>query len=329
MGYVLDDAVIEKINHISPGANQTLLGNLVDQALGGILPPGSVALSELEMATAGKVIASNGAAVANTWKTISASAPAFTGSALGTHIHAAITAGTPAGSVAAPVFTGAAMGTHQHDAISAGTPAGSVAAPTFTGSALGTHIHDAITAGTPSGTITGKLELATPAFSGTGWATVGQVVTTTDNQTMPAVDTAAGMWLVFDSSPASPPVLIMSNTIVAGSPAVLTCQGVPAATGAGTYKIFTMGAATFVGNAMATHQHNAITAGTPAGTNDAPAFTGSAMATHQHAAITAGTPAGTNDAPAFTGSALGTHQHAAVTAGTPAGSVAAPAITLA
>ena len=74
-------------------------------------------------------------------------------------------------------------------------------------------------------------------------------------------------------------------------------------------------AQTFAGSALASHQHNAVTAGTPAGTIDAhtagrkggttnpqdifnaPAthtFTGSALATHQHAGISAGTPAGTN-----------------------------------
>jgi microcystin-dependent protein len=63
---------------------------------------------------------------------------------------------------------------------------------------------------------------------------------------------------------------------------------------------------TFTGNALATHQHDAISAGTPAGTisnapgivyNIAaaagkPTFSGTAMDVHQHAAITAGTPAG-------------------------------------
>jgi len=98
---------------------------------------------------------------------------------------------------------------------------------------------------------------------------------------------------------------------------------------------------------------------TPAGTNSAPAFTGDALATHQHAAITAGTPAGSvtsgqladtfstqncntnlpntpvlkaqtivgNIISVFTGNEMGTHQHGAITAGTPAGSVAAPTFT--
>ena len=114
---------------------------------------------------------------------------------------------------------------------------------------------NAVTAGTPSGTITGQLDLATPAFSGTGYATAGQDITTTDNQTMAAVTTAAGMWFIADGLASSPPVLILSNTIVAGAPAVLTCQGVPPVTDGGTYKIVTVGAATFVGDVLGTHQH--------------------------------------------------------------------------
>ena len=286
---VLNARTIEIINNMTPGADQVRLGDLMEQALSGILPPGSVALSEIEMAATGKVITSNGTSAANTWKTISATAGAFTG------VGATI---TPTAALATnPAFTGNALGTHQHDAVSAGTSGGTV-----------TITIDSVTAGIPAGTVTGKLELAVPAFSGTGWTTAGQVVTTTDNQTMPAVDTAAGMWLVFDSSPASPPVLILSNTIVAGAPAVLTVQGVPAVTGAGTYKIFTMGAATFTGSALGAHTHT-----------HSDGFSGAAMATHQHAAITAGIPAGSIDSPSITVTGASY---------TPAGSSANPSIVL-
>lgn len=103
---------------------------------------------------------------------------------------------------------------------------------TFSGSALGTHNH-AVTA----------------LFSGTGMTAAGQVMTSTDNQTM-TLNQCAGMWLVITGTPATPPVLIISNTAVTGAPAVLTCQGA-VATDAGTYAIY--------GN-------TAITAGTPAGT---------------------------------------------------------------
>lgn len=82
-----------------------------------------------------------------------------------------------------------------------------------------------------------KLNLATPAFSGTGFATAGQVITTTDNQTMAATTTAAGMWFIANALTTTAPVLVVSNTIVAGAPAVLTVIGTAPATDAGTYKI--------------------------------------------------------------------------------------------
>ncbi len=59
------------------------------------------------------------------------SAPAFTGSALGTHTHTVTPTGTNDAS-SPPIFTGDVDTT---SATSAGTPAGTVAAPTFTGNA--------------------------------------------------------------------------------------------------------------------------------------------------------------------------------------------------
>ncbi len=81
---------------------------------------------------------------------------------------------------------------------------------------------------------TGSLNLATPAFSGTGLTAAGQVITTTDNQTM-TLNQCAGMWLL-SATGATPANLILSNTAVAGAPAVLTVQGA-ASTDAGAYKI--------------------------------------------------------------------------------------------
>lgn len=177
-------------------------------------------------------------------KTVQSSAQSFGGNALATHQHAAISAGTPAGTVAAPVFTGTQIGTHQHAAISAGTPGGTVAAPAFTGTqstVIVNHTHDV--------NVGSAADISSTTGSGNYFAgTTSSVVATTGN---------------------------------------------PKSGGAASY--------------------------TPAGTNSAPAFSGTALATHQHDAITAGTPAGTNNAPAFTGSALGTHQHDAITAGTPSG----------
>lgn len=95
-----------------------------------------------------------------------------------------------------------------------------------------------VAAGTFAGTTPlGDLNLTTPAFSGTGYATSGQVITTTDNQTM-TLNQCAGMWFVPPSG-AKPAVLILSNTAVAGAPAVLTVQGIAPTTDAGAYKIVT------------------------------------------------------------------------------------------
>ena len=123
----------------------------------------------------------------------------------------------------------------------------------------------ATSGGTPAAQVfTGSssaLNLATPAFSGTGYATAGQVVTTTGNQTM-ALNQCAGMWLIADALSTTPPVLIISNTAVTGAPAVLTVIGVAPVTDAGTYKIVstipvgTNGASA----ALATHTHTVAAA---------------------------------------------------------------------
>lgn len=163
------------------------------------------------------------------------------------------------------VYTTGAAGTS--GATSGGTPAQSAGVSLASTSG-----------GTPAGSITGRLDLAVPAFSGTGHSTAGQVVTTDQNQTM-TLNQCAGMWLVDTSSVTSAPVLILSNTAVAGAPAVLTVQGVPTATNnASTWQIVTLGAATFVGSALAAHTHVVTQA------------TYSALATHTH---TTGAAAGT------------------------------------
>jgi len=114
-------------------------------------------------------------------------------------------------------------------------PVGTIAAPTFTGAA-------------------GKVVNNTPAFTGTGLTAAGQVLTTTDNQTM-TLNQCAGMILI--SATGNAAVEIASNTAVTGAPAVLTVVG-KATTDAGVYSIFT--------------------GVTPTGTNSAPAFTGTAGA---------------------------------------------------
>ncbi len=92
--------------------------------------------------------------------------------------------------------------------------------------------------GTPSEqTFTGTasaLNLASPAFSGTGLTAAGQVITTTSTHTM-TLNQCAGMWLI-SATGSTPPNLILSNTAVTGAAAVLTVQGA-ASTDAGAYKI--------------------------------------------------------------------------------------------
>ena len=116
------------------------------------------------------------------------------------------------------------------------TPVGTNQALTFTGTAPITDVN-----------------YATPAFSGTGLTAAGQVMTTTDNQTM-TLNQCAGMWLLAATG-TTPPMLIVSNTAVTGAPAVLTVIGA-AATDAGAYKI--------------------LKALTPIGTINTPTFTGTA-----------------------------------------------------
>lgn len=70
-------------------------------------------------------------------------------------------------------------------------------------------------------------------FTGTGYSTSGQVVTTSDNQTM-TLNQCAGMWLI---TATKAPCLIASNTAVTGAPAVLTVYGAAPATTAEGYKI--------------------------------------------------------------------------------------------
>lgn len=88
-------------------------------------------------------------------------------------------------------------------------------------------------AATPTFTGTASTAAEAVAFSGTGFATVGQVVTTSDNQTM-TLNQCANMWLI---TATHAPCLIVSNTAVSGAPAVLTVFGEAPPTTAEAYKI--------------------------------------------------------------------------------------------
>jgi hypothetical protein len=111
--------------------------------------------------------------------------------------------------------------------------------PVFTQTATAvtaTAIRSAISATqatTPTFTGTASTAAEAVAFSGTGFSTAGQVVTTTDNQTM-TLNQCANMWLI---TATQAPCLIVSNTAVTGAPAVLTVYGLAPTTDAGTYKI--------------------------------------------------------------------------------------------
>jgi len=144
------------------------------------------------------------------------------------------------------------------DTGSSGTAASGATAPAFTG--------------IPQ---TQAENIAFPAFSGTGQASAGQVITTTDNQTM-TLNQCAGMWFV---SATHGPYLIASNTAVAGAPAVLTVYGGAPTTDAGTYKILsgvtpfgTVASHTHTGPAH-THTAGAITVTNPTHTHTAGAIT--------------------------------------------------------
>lgn len=90
---------------------------------------------------------------------------------------------------------------------------------------------------TSAPTFTGTAPLGafntTALFSGTGQASAGQVITTTDNQTM-TLNQCAGMLFI---SATHGPYYIASNTAVSGAPAVLTIYGTAPTTDAGTYRI--------------------------------------------------------------------------------------------
>jgi len=280
------------------------------------------------------------------------------------HQHAAITAGTPAGSVAAPTFTGQALGTHQHAVITAGTPAGTNAASVVT---PGDHATvDGVTKGTPALTYdadpvsnkaaallyiveaygvgnknigvlqsncasttsilgstddaSGACGTATPRFFVTHNATPDGVVI--------YVDQADNDKLVFISPTEADAIIIMPFEAIAdgipGYAYAVTVHHKASMSGCTQLYFDDNGAADAqlvfvdIGTSggvilpadieVIAPQYTGITGN--CGSAAAQVLTGAEMETHQHAAITAGTPAGTNSAPAFTGSALGTHIHA-------------------
>lgn len=80
---------------------------------------------------------------------------------------------------------------------------------------------------------TAPTSAVTNATTGTGFATVGQVVTTTENFTA-AENQYADHWLI---TATQPPCLIVSHPAIAAAPVPFTVYGAAPTTDAGTYKI--------------------------------------------------------------------------------------------
>lgn len=204
------------------------------------------------------------------------------------------------GTVAAPVFTGSALANHSHgagtysldsvsggtpagtnDSISGGTPAGTISypvnVPTFTGNALAGHTHTFVGSALAGHTHTfaGTASVATSGASA-GATQRGATASTLTLATHTHNFTSAG-----------------TNSSVSGGTPAGTNDSVSGGTPAGTIA-WPVNPPTLGGNALAGHTHT---------------FAGSALAGHAHTisnaseAVTAGTPAGTNSAPAYTGAA--------------------------
>lgn len=138
-----------------------------------------------------------------------------------------------AGSNSAPTFTGSALATHQHAAVSAGTPAGTNAAEaahTHTYTQVPNHVH-----------VQSVNSATTGGLNGYG------------------VDTSTNTSTASGYSTANPTGGVATGTTAAGASHNHA----------------------FTGSALATHQHDAISAGTPAGSVSAPTFTGSATSVVQ------------------------------------------------
>lgn len=142
------------------------------------------------------------------------------------------------------------------------TPTGSVSAPAFTGTS--SQATSAVSAGTPTGTV------AAPVFTGNAMATHAHE--------LPFQKTAGGTGQLGMLAPS-----------IFGTGTSRARESISAAPTAST-------------TSAAVELSQAVSAGTPSGTNSAPAFTGNALGTHSHTL----TPSGTNSAPTFTGNSMAT-----------------------
>lgn len=167
--------------------------------------------------------------------------------------------------------------------------AGTVSQPTFTGSEMSTHQHAAVSAGTPSGTNAAE---STHTHSVTSNVAVDDHASHTHTYT----DVVNHTHSVNVGSAADTSTVTGAGNIFAGTTSSVVATAANPAGGVAT-------GTTAGPSATLTHSvtNNAVTSGAGASHNHT--FTGDAMGTHQHAAITAGTPAGTVSQPTFTGSA--------------------------
>lgn len=187
---------------------------------------------------------------------------------------------TPTGTVAAPVFTGSALGTHSHGvgtfantAESAHThAAGAISwpagVPTMSGIAVSDHASHTHTYTQVIDHV--HVENRNSAQTGglSGWA-AGD--TSTSSSTATGYSTANPTGSVGTTGTTAGPGATMTHT-VSNQGTIAWPAGVPtgAATGAGSSHNHTFGGTS-----------EAVSAGTPAGTNTAPAFTGSASSVVQ------------------------------------------------
>jgi len=237
---------------------------------------------------------------------------------------------TPAGGVSAPTFAGDAA---TSSLVSGGTPTGTVSAPSFSGAAwsapafswpAGAPTFSGSPGTVPAQAFTGSTgTVPAQAFSGSPGTVPAQVVSwpagvpafSGTQGTVPAETISGSAASITAGTPAgSVSAPTFTGTALATHSHELPFQLVSATSvrqiasstfGTGTSRAAVGGwAPTASTTSAAVAKDQALTAGTPAGTNSAPTFTGSALAAHGHAvgtlanASTLFTPAGTVSWPA-------------------------------
>jgi hypothetical protein len=200
--------------------------------------------------------------------------------------------------------------THTHTAGALTGDSGAPSATTAVGTDTHTHTAGAITGATGGGSshnhaFTGTTPTTgtTPHLTGSGYATAGQVVTTTDNQTV-ALNELAGMWLICATKA---PCLIDSHPAAAAAPLVLTVFGAAPATTAEDYRVLRAPTPAGSNAAEAAHTHDQGTlAGAASGAPSATVAVGSSTHTHNQGTL-AGAASGAPSATTTVGTDTHTH----------------------